>query len=72
MVTTLPLSRMTTSDKLAALEELWDDLSRVSENIPAPSWHDDVLQAREKRIQDGASSFTEWTEAKRMIRDRVK
>ena len=68
----LPLTRMTTSDKLRALEKIWDDLSRASENVPSPAWHADVLQARQKRLQNGASCFTEWTEAKRTIRNRVK
>lgn len=68
----LPLDRMTTSDKLRALEEIWDDLCRTPEDIPSPSWHSDVLEAREKRIQEGRSHFTEWSKAKRTIRDRAK
>ncbi|MFA7160027.1 MAG: addiction module protein [Kiritimatiellia bacterium] len=72
MTITLPLARMTTSDKLRALEKIWDDLSRTSENVPSPSWHADVLKARQKRLQNGSAHFTEWTEAKRVIRNRVK
>ena len=72
MELTLPLTRMTTSDKLRALEKIWDDLSRASENVPSPSWHAEVLQARQKRLQKGSAHFTEWTEAKRAIRNHVK
>lgn len=72
MELTLPLTRMTTSAKLRALEKIWDDLSRSSANVPSPAWHADVLQARQKRLQNGSSRFTEWTEAKRTIRNRVK
>ena len=72
MTITLPLTRMTTSDKLRALEKIWDDLSRTSENVPSPSWHADVLKARQKRLQNGSSHFIEWTEAKRTILNRVK
>jgi len=72
MTITLPLARMTTSDKLRALEKIWDDLSRTSENVPSPSWHADVLKARQKRLQNGSARFTEWNEAKRIIRNRVK
>jgi len=72
MELTLPLARMTTSDKLRTLEKIWDDLSRTSKNIPSPSWHADVLQARQKRLQNGSLHFTEWTEAKSTIRSRVK
>jgi len=72
MELTIPLNRMTTSDKLQALEEIWDDLRRTPEKVPSPSWHADVLQAREKRIQKGTSQFMEWSEAKQTIRERVK
>ena len=72
MELTLSLTRMTTSDKLRALEQIWDDLSRASKNVPSPSWHADVLKARQKRLHNGSSRFTEWTEAKRAIRNRVK
>lgn len=72
MAYALPLDEMTTADKLRALEQLWDDLCRTPESIPSPSWHADVLRAREKRIGEGSSHFTEWSEAKQKIRDSVQ
>jgi len=68
----LPLDKMTTVDKLRALEQIWDDLCRTPESVPSPSWHADVLQAREKRIAEGSSQFTDWSEAKQNIRDSVQ
>jgi hypothetical protein len=68
----LPLDKMSVSDKIRALEEIWSDLCRRAEEIPSPAWHADVLRAREKRIQKGSSRFTDWTDAKRKIRDRVR
>ncbi len=67
----IPLDKMTTLDKLRALERIWDDLQRNPGDIPSPSWHDDVLQAREERIKEGSSQFMDWSEAKRRIRDRT-
>jgi hypothetical protein len=67
----IPLDKMTTLDKLRALERIWDDLQRKPGDIPSPSWHDDVLQAREERIKEGSSQFMDWSEAKRRIRDRT-
>lgn len=32
---TLPLDKMTTEEKLLALEEIWQDLCRKSDNIPS-------------------------------------
>jgi len=68
----LPLDKMTISEKLRVLEDIWDDLRRTPDEMPPPSWHADVLQAREKRIQEGSSKFTDWNEVKRNIRDRPK
>jgi len=71
MQVTLPLDKMTTSDKLRAIEELWEDLQKSSEQVPSPSWHEDVLNAREGRVKEGASSFSDWSEAKRRILDKT-
>lgn len=72
MVVAIPLKKMTVSDKLRALEDIWDDLQRTPEAVPSPSWHADVLNARQKRIRDGKSKFKDWADAKRDIRERVK
>lgn len=68
----LSLEKMSVSEKLRALEQIWEDLCRTPENIPSPSWHDDVLRAREKRAREGASDFNDWKDAKQRIRDSVK
>ena len=67
MVVDLPLKKMTVSDKLRAMETIWDDLQRTPENVPSPSWHADVLHAREMRIREGKAHFSDWSEAKRRI-----
>jgi hypothetical protein len=64
----LPLDEMTLSDKLQAMEQIWDDLCREPENIPSPDWHGDILQAREKRVERGSAQFKDWPEAKEKIR----
>lgn len=70
--TNIPLDRMSTADKLRALEEIWGDLSRNPENIPAPAWHDDVLKARQRRIEEGTATFEDWAEVKRRIFDKTR
>ena len=72
MQVAIPLDRMTVSDKLLVLERVWDDLCRTSDNIPSPSWHADVLRAREKRVREGSSQFEDWGKAKRRIRENTK
>jgi putative addiction module component (TIGR02574 family) len=68
----LPLDKMTISDKIAMMEKLWDDLCRDPESIPSPAWHHDLLVAREKEIKEGKASFTSFAEVKEKIRDKIK
>jgi hypothetical protein len=68
MAVTLPLESMTTSDKLAAMELLWDDLTRDAERFPSPEWHGDVLEAREASLQDGSAGFADLDVVKERLR----
>jgi hypothetical protein len=72
MAITIPLGEMTIADKLRALEEIWEDLQRTPKDVPSPSWHGDVLRARESRIRSGASRYGDWTAAKRRIRKQTQ
>lgn len=69
---TIPLDKMTATDKLQAIEEIWADLSLASEDVPSPAWHADVLRAREERISDGRSRFLDIEEAKKSVREQVR
>jgi hypothetical protein len=64
----LPLEKMTTEDKLAAMELLWEELCRNPESVPSPSWHEDVLMARDKRVREGKAEFDNFKAAKDRIR----
>ena len=63
---------MTTLEKLRAMETLWEALQANPEDVPSPGWHADVLRARAERARKGRNRFTDWTEAKRRIRARVR
>jgi hypothetical protein len=66
---TLPLDQMTSAEKLRAMEALWEDLSRNEEDIQSPSWHGQVLEAREARVKSGQEKFMDWEAAKQQLRD---
>lgn len=68
----IPLSDMSAADKLRAIEEIWADLSRTAEDVPAPAWHADILQAREQRIADGQARFLDTAQAKAAVRERIQ
>ena len=68
----IPLDEMTTEDKLAAMEQLWEDLCRTPESVPPPAWHGDVLLEREKQVQEGRAKFSALDEVKDRIRKSTK
>jgi hypothetical protein len=67
----LNLEEMTTEEKLQTMEILWDDICRIAPDFSSPSWHEDVLKAREQRILDGKDKFVDWDQAKKDIRDSI-
>ena len=52
------------------MEALWEDLSRNSDALDSPAWHDAVLEERERRIAAGETHFSDWEQAKADIRKR--
>lgn len=71
MEITLPLDKMTTEDKIRTMETIWEDLSKNAESMPFPSWHKDILDEREKAIEDGKEQFIDWDEAKKQIQNKT-
>ena len=72
MSISLPLDKMTSLDKIAVMEKLWDDLCRDPESIPSPTWHKDVLEAREKEVSEGNARFTSFDRAKGKIKGQIR
>ena len=72
MATKLPLHEMTIQEKLAAMEALWEDLSRSPETIESPEWHKEILDERQQRVADGTSQFRDWETAKAKIREKLR
>ena len=67
----LPLSQFTLAQKLNLMEAIWDELSRDEEHLESPAWHDEVLKDREKAIESGNASISDWENAKDRIRKNV-
>jgi len=72
MKTVLKLDTMTKAEKLQAMEELWQDLSRAEEEIDSPDWHLDILKERESMLNEGKDEFIPWETAKEELRKRKK
>ena len=65
----LHLHKMTLQTKLRLMEDLWRELSRRADMVPAPAWHEDVLLARARRIKEGRAKFEDWEHSKRRMRE---
>ena len=69
---TLPLDKMTTEEKLQAMEELWADLTKNENDFPSPGWHKDILELRAKRVLEGSEDYVDWELAKKKLRNISK
>lgn len=68
----IPLDKMTVAEKLRAMETIWDDLQRTPGDVPSPAWHEDVLRARDARVNEGQAQYGDWSEAKDRIRQQTR
>ena len=49
------------------MEQLWNELKSSDEGVRSPKWHKEVLLEREAN-----ETFTDWNDAKRVIRNSVR
>ena len=68
MPSTLDLGKMTTSDKLRLMEDLWQNLAAEDSAVTSPAWHGDVLAERDRLIASGEEQFIAWEVAKKQLR----
>jgi hypothetical protein len=72
MAVNFPLGEMSVEEKLELMEAIWTDLSRDPDRLESPTWHKDVLEETEKRVESGEAVFSDWEKAKISIRDRLR
>ena len=67
MPITLPVSRMSTADKLLVMEQLWESISQKPEKVASPRWHREVLAARRKKMSEGKGKFITLSELHKQL-----
>ncbi len=67
----LPLDKMTTEEKLRAVETIWDDLCRNENQIPVTDWQKELLDERQRQVAIGQAKYDDWETAKQRIRTRT-
>lgn len=59
---------MSTVERLAAMEALWDAICHEDQEPASPPWHDQVLQNRRQKIDSGAARFLSLDEVEQRLR----
>ena len=54
---TIEITQMSKVERLQTMEALWDSLIHENSEIESPEWHQDVLAARKKNIEEGKAEF---------------
>jgi hypothetical protein len=67
MIAALQIEKMTRSEKLQAMELLWDNLSSNEQETESPAWHGDVLRETETRVASGEEKALDWEVAKKHV-----
>ena len=63
---TVDLTHLNLTERLAAMEALWDSLSHDPSHNPSPAWHAQVLAKRREELIQGLAK--PWDQAKRELR----
>jgi len=69
MSSDLPLESMTTAQKLEVLETLWASLRGNPSEVASPEWHGAILADRQRRLESGEATVSDWESAKKRIRE---
>jgi hypothetical protein len=72
MAIALPIHQMSKLEKLSAMEELWEDLSRDEPALQSPAWHEEALRETERRGAFGDEKVMDWDAAKKELRKRFE
>ena len=66
------VKQMTTAEKMLAMEMIWDDFRNAETEIQSPGWHRELLMKTESRLSAGEEHITDWSSAKRELRQRFE
>ena len=56
-MSTAEIEKMSTGEKLLAMERLWDALRHEKPEPNSPAWHEAVLTARKERLNSPEARF---------------
>ena len=71
-MSTLAIKQMSWDEKLRAMEELWESISREECRLDSPPWHEAALRETAARHEAGQEQPLDWPAAKGELRKRAE
>ena len=68
MIELSQIESMSVTERLQAMDQLWESLNHSGEEIPSPEWHQDVLADRKARAQRGEAKFRTLAQLRSRLR----
>ena len=72
MIAQAEIRKLPLSEKLELLETVWSELSSDPDTIDVPQWHKDILDERQRAMEQGSMKAIDWELAKEQINLRVR
>ncbi len=72
MIAQAEIRELPLADKLALLETLWAELSMDPDTVEVPQWHKELLDERQRSLEQGTSQVLDWELAKEQINRRTR
>ena len=54
---TLEVKKMSTIERLQAMEALWDSFMEEESKFDSPEWHRNIIENRKRKINNGKAEF---------------
>ena len=68
MIEASDIERMSVTERLQAMDQIWDSLDRDADEIRSPDWHRDILADRKARAQRGEAKFLSLAQLRSRLR----
>ena len=62
------IKKMSTIERLQAMEALWDSIIYEGSKIEAPEWHREIIEERKREMKNGEAEFISIDKLKAMYK----
>ena len=72
MIAQAEIRQLPLAEKLALLEAVWSELASDPDTVEVPDWHKDILDERQRLLEQGSAQVLDWELAKEQINRMVR